>query len=103
MRDLNQNSAKYIYFCKKCDIIHTESFYGKLQPQIITVSAGASNSYGHPGEEALTRMENSGAKIYVTINSGQITVGKDAKGIWLREYRREGLKGYAILPGCAGT
>ena len=37
------------------------------------------NSYGHPHEELLLRLENVGSKIYTTINDGAITVYSDGK------------------------
>lgn len=49
-------------------------FFEALQPKIITISAGEDNTYGHPGADAVTRMKESGAHIFSTIEGGQITV-----------------------------
>lgn len=50
-----------------------EEFVKAASPQYAVISAGASNQYGHPHEEVLEILEESGAKIYRTDRSGDIT------------------------------
>lgn len=45
----------------------------ELQPEYIVVSCGKYNLYGHPGKNAIERMEASGAEIFYTMEGGQIT------------------------------
>ena len=44
-----------------------------LKPEYIVVSCSKRNLYGHPGKKAVERMEASGAKIFYTMEGGQIT------------------------------
>ena len=44
-----------------------------LKPEYIVVSCGKNNRYGHPGTEAVGRMEAGGAEIFYTMEGGQIT------------------------------
>lgn len=44
-----------------------------LNPEYIVVSCSKRNLYGHPGKKAVERMEASGAKIFYTMEGGQIT------------------------------
>ena len=45
----------------------------ELRPELAVISVGY-NSYGHPAEEILTRLEASGAKIYRTDQNGTVTI-----------------------------
>lgn len=48
-------------------------FLRGLKPEYIVVSCSKNNSYGHPGQMAMERMEASGAEIFYTMDGGQIT------------------------------
>lgn len=52
-------------------------FLKTLSPEIGVVQVGADNSYGHPTEEALSRVREVGAEIYRTDQQGEITVTTD--------------------------
>lgn len=67
---------------------NSEAFLQALQPKMITVSCGARNRYGHPGIEAVERMEDTGARIFYTMESGQITIKRGKEGICAREYAK---------------
>ena len=43
-------------------------------PEIALISAGANNSYGHPAQETLERLEELGAEIHRTDREGTVTV-----------------------------
>ena len=45
-----------------------------IRPQIVCISVGADNPYGHPAQEALDRLFNSGCTVYRTDLQGTITV-----------------------------
>ena len=50
-----------------------EVFLDVIKPEYIVVSCSATNRYGHPGKEAVKRMEESGAQVFYTMEDGQIT------------------------------
>ena len=49
-------------------------FLQRAQPLLAVISAGADNRYGHPGREALQRLEAAGAKILRTDKLGAVKV-----------------------------
>lgn len=49
-------------------------FLKQIKPQVAIISCGENNSYGHPHNETITRLEEIGAKIFYTMKSGQITL-----------------------------
>ena len=51
---------------------NTEGFLAAVRPEIIVISCGADNSYGHPHAETMTRFEATGAKIYRTDIDGTL-------------------------------
>lgn len=54
-----------------------------LRPEITVASAGKKNRYGHPGEEAIARIKNSGSKFAGTIEHGRIRIRiEDQKLVW---------------------
>ena len=52
----------------------TESFLQTLHPKYAWISAGRKNRYGHPHEETLKRLKESGAEIYSTQQNGAVAV-----------------------------
>lgn len=47
-------------------------FLEALSPEYACISAGVSNSYGHPHRETVERLEDAGSKIYCTKDNGEI-------------------------------
>jgi|MGYP000070861587 competence protein ComEC len=45
-----------------------------LSPEITTISCGENNRYGHPGEEALCNIKESGSAVYETMECGRIRI-----------------------------
>lgn len=58
-----------------------------IKPVVTVISCAEENSYGHPGKEAVGRIAEAGSRIYYTMESGQVTIGCDREGIWVKEYR----------------
>lgn len=51
-----------------------QTFLDTVTPEIVLISVGRDNSYGHPAEETLLRLEGCGAAVYRTDQCGNITV-----------------------------
>ena len=51
-----------------------EQLLNLLKPQICVASAGRKNRYGHPGQEAVERIEKSGSRFYNTALEGRIRI-----------------------------
>lgn len=47
-------------------------FLNRISPKIAVISCAKRNNYGHPSREAIERLEDSGADVLYTMNSGQI-------------------------------
>lgn len=75
----------------KCDVLKVghhgsrtasgASFLLKASPTYAVISCGQDNSYGHPHEEALQRLQDSGAEILRTDLSGTITIRSDGNSL----------------------
>ena len=63
-----------------------DAFLQMLNPQIALISSGRNNRYGHPHEELLGRLENSGCIIYRTQQGGAITVHVSNGKVRVEEY-----------------
>lgn len=53
----------------------SQDFLNRIQPQYAVISVGKDNSYGHPTENTLTKLENMGTEIFRTDEQGSILVG----------------------------
>lgn len=56
------------------------TFLESLSPKTSVISCSKRNRYGHPSLEAVERIEDVGAEIFYTMNSGQISISDE--GIW---------------------
>ncbi len=55
----------------------SEEFLAKVTPKLSFISAGKDNSYGHPHQETLERLEKTGCMIYQTAECGAIQLETD--------------------------
>ncbi len=55
----------------------SESYLLAVKPEIVICMLGEGNKFGHPHQETVTALEDIGAKIYRTDQSGTITVSTD--------------------------
>lgn len=65
---------------------NSEGLLDMLKPKIAVISCGEDNSYGHPHDEVLKRLEEVGSEVWVTPECGEITVeiGAERRGqSWL--------------------
>lgn len=51
-----------------------ELFLQTVSPEVIVISAGENNQYGHPHEETLKRMKQTGSKVLQTMEMGEICI-----------------------------
>lgn len=59
-----------------------EAFLNLTNPQIAIISAKKNNSYGHPHQETIERLENRNIKIYRTDKLGTIILKSDGINVW---------------------
>lgn len=57
----------------------SDAWLAAVDPSIVVISAGADNSYGHPHQETLDRIKNSGAQVRATLGTGSIGFQSDGK------------------------
>lgn len=59
----------------------SQAFLQAVKPKYAVISVGVGNSYHHPEEEALQRLQSIGAEIYCTDLQGDIVCTTDGKNI----------------------
>ena len=57
----------------------SQKFLDQIKPNLIIISCGKDNDYGHPHKEALERFDKTGATIYRTDESGDILIVQENK------------------------
>lgn len=65
-------------------------FLAQVNPGIAVISCGRSNRYGHPHAELLERLEDCGAKVYLTPECGAVTVRAGKGHVRVEGFCREG-------------
>lgn len=65
-----------------------ENWCNYLRPKIAFCSVAEKNNYGHPGAEAVSRLENAGCELYYTKNSGELLLHYQDDRIFIREMIR---------------
>lgn len=50
----------------------TQEFIDQIQPEVALISAGKNNTFGHPSQEVIERLEEENIKIYTTAEDGAI-------------------------------
>jgi competence protein ComEC len=58
----------------------TEPWLARLRPEVVVISAGEGNSYGHPHREALARYCTGGRRVFRTDLHGEVVVTVDVRG-----------------------
>ena len=64
----------------------SEEFLRLFSPRAAVISCGKDNSYGHPAEEVLDRLGQSGTEIYRTDLSGAVTVEMRDGAVYMRTF-----------------
>ena len=65
----------------------TEAFLSQVQPELSFISCSSTNRYGHPGEETLERLKQTGSRILITKDRGAIGVCTDGKKVWVKTWK----------------
>ncbi|MCL4869972.1 MAG: DNA internalization-related competence protein ComEC/Rec2 [Anaerolineae bacterium] len=63
-------------------------FLAAARPQIVVVSAGKDNRYGHPHRDLLDRVAGQGAALLRTDELGTIEIVSDGELVWIQGYGR---------------
>jgi beta-lactamase superfamily II metal-dependent hydrolase len=61
-----------------------------VSPSVAVISCGSVNSYSHPHEEVLTRLEERGMQLYRTDESGTIIMSTDGEKVYLQSSANAG-------------
>ncbi len=61
----------------------SDAWLAALSPQVVAISAGKENSYGHPSLEALARIHAQGASVVTTIDHGTLNFVSDGTSVAL--------------------
>lgn len=72
------NISKQVDFYKAAhhgsDGSNSQPFLEALSPKLTVISCGKGNPYGHPGKDALKRINQTGSQVCCTMDEGQITI-----------------------------
>ena len=63
----------------------SEKFLEEVRPNEAVIMVGARNSFGHPAEEVLIRLERVGSRIWRTDEKGEIEIVSDGLRYWIEE------------------
>lgn len=66
-----------------------EDFLSFICPRISVISCGKNNTYGHPHQELINRLEDIGSEIKITYDCGAITIETDGEKMEIYEFIRE--------------
>ncbi len=65
---------------------NSQEFLERMSPAMSVISCGKKNSYGHPGTEAMKRIEKAQSRIFCTMNQGQIRVTYEGETVRVWTY-----------------
>ena len=63
-----------------------DEFLNKVNPQYAVISVGINNSYGHPDNIVINKLNNINASIYRTDELGTIIMTSDGNNITVENY-----------------
>ncbi len=93
--DIGINEEQLLYV-QQSDVLKTghhgsnysssEEFLNRLSPQMALISCGKNNRYGHPGKDAVSRLERQGIEVYITTKCGAISIYPAKEGYGVRTF-----------------
>ena len=63
----------------------TQEFLDAVDPEVVVISVGADNDFGHPGAEVLERLD--GLPVYRTDEDGVVEFVTDGAKLWVETGR----------------
>jgi competence protein ComEC len=61
----------------------SEAFLDAVNPQIVVISVGAENDYGHPSPEVMERYAEHGVTVFRTDEQGTVEFSTDGEKLWV--------------------
>lgn len=65
----------------------SKEFLDRVNPKLALISSGKGNRYGHPAEETVKRLEETGCFLYMTMDHGAVTVSGTKRGLTVRTFK----------------
>ncbi|MBQ6538447.1 MAG: hypothetical protein IJL75_06035, partial [Eubacterium sp.] len=65
----------------------SEEFLKVIKPEIAVASAGKNNRYHHPAKDAVERLENIGARLFCTIETGAVNTYTDGEQCYVSSFK----------------
>jgi competence protein ComEC len=65
----------------------TEMFLDEVNPQVVVISVGEDNQFGHPSPEVLDRYAERGSSVFRTDEHGTIEFSTDGQRLWVQMER----------------
>lgn len=59
-----------------------QEFLDVIKPETAVISCSKTNTYGHPAEETVQRLKESGAEVFYTMQNGAVFITTDGQRIW---------------------
>lgn len=76
----------------------TYPFLREIMPEIAVISVGEGNKYGHPTEEALSRLRDADVRVYRTDMQGHIKITSDGKNITVTTNKNQDIETNPTIP-----
>ncbi len=76
----------------------TYPFLREIMPEIAVISVGEGNKYGHPTEEALSRLRDADVKVYRTDMQGHIKITSDGKNLTVTTNKNQDIETNPTIP-----
>lgn len=70
----------------------TYRFLREVSPEIAVISVGSGNKYGHPTEEALSRLRDADVKVYRTDMQGHIKITSDGQKLTVTTNKNQNIE-----------
>ena len=76
----------------------SSAFLSKVKPEVAVISVGADNSYGHPTQKTIQKLQGIGSEIYRTDLNGTIEVSTDGKKYFITTIQKAPIPPAKPLP-----
>ncbi len=76
----------------------TYPFLREIMPEIAVISVGENNKYGHPTEEALSRLRDADVTVYRTDMQGHIVIKSDRQNLTVKTEKNQDIKTNPTIP-----